>query len=111
MSLSTALNLAIALVERKPARVREAVRRLGLEEGRGVATASGRLEQAVQARIAEALHGELLALQRSSMAAAPDEGHDYASYVAGMYYLEQQIDQRVDELRKDLGLDREDGGE
>ena len=111
MSVANALNLAIAVVEKRPETVRSISRNLPLTESRGIATATCRLEQAVERRQDEAVLNALLEIQRYSMVIDLDSTWNSDrtdDFLAGVAYLEEFMDAKISTLKIALKLDKDD---
>jgi len=98
MSVATALNLAISIVEQTPTIGREIYRGLNLEEMKSLRPVVSRLNNAIERRIEEAISTELLNLLRTSMVL-----HGSEEYLQGVAEIESLLDARILEARRRLG--------
>lgn len=108
MSVATALNLAIAVVENKRYIVRAISRSLPLDDMSGIGQATQRLQAAVENREKQAIYAVLENVEKSSMVLEPNPNWsaDYTKgWFEGLTILEQLIETEMNKIRTELGMD------
>lgn len=108
MSIATALNLAIALIEERPEVVRGISRTLPLEEMKGLKAAVERLQAAVIRREDQARYDAFLDIEKATMLIEPHPGWPadrVQAWLEGIATVEAYTEVRLNDLRKDFGMD------
>lgn len=108
MSLSTALNLAIALADGRARDARAMLSNIPMTELKSVSQVQTRLLQAIERRESAAVYAALEeTLQDSLKIDLPDVSDEACEqFAAGVAAVEKLINDRMEALRIELGLDK-----